>query len=90
MSSLSYVEFLARQEQYKDLLFQAQQERMVKLLKPRPGHYRQVARWSGAQVTKWSSTLKGYVSASSSRVAWTGTGDTQARLSPNRMVNRNH
>jgi hypothetical protein len=90
MSSPNYVDYLVRQEQYKDLLREANRQRMVKVLGPRPRGYRQVARWSGTQVTKWSSTLKGYVSASSSRVAWTGTDDTQARLSPNRMANRNH
>ena len=90
MSSPNYVDYLVRQEQYKDLLRDANRQRMVKVSGSRPGGYRQVAGWSGAQVTRWSSTLKGYVSASSARVAWTGTGDTQARLSANRMANRNH
>jgi hypothetical protein len=58
MSYLSYVELMVRQEHHKDLLYQAQQERMVKLLKPRPGRYRAIARWIGAQVMNWSSTLQ--------------------------------
>jgi uncharacterized protein (UPF0261 family) len=58
MSSLSYVEFLVRQEQYKDLLYQAQQERMVKLFKPRPGRYRAVGKWVGGKVQRTSKQVR--------------------------------
>jgi hypothetical protein len=90
MSIPNYVDHLVRQEQYKDLLREASQQRMIRVLEPHAGHDQVVAGWSGALVTKWSSTLKDFVSASSPRVAWTETSDTQARLSPNRMANRNH
>jgi hypothetical protein len=57
MSSPNYADYLVRQEQYKELLREAKQERMVKVFGPRPGWYRVVARWSGAQVMKYRSTL---------------------------------
>ncbi len=69
MSSPNYVDYLVSQEQYKDLLREAKQERMVRAFGPRPRRFQAVARWSGAQVMKWSSTLKRHVSASSPRVA---------------------
>ncbi len=62
MSSPNYVDYMVRQEQYKDLLREAKQERMVKNLEPRPGRYRVVAPWSGAQLMKWSSTLQSHIS----------------------------
>jgi hypothetical protein len=90
MSVPNYVDHLVRQEQYKDLLREAQQQRIVRVLAPRSGHHYAVAGWRGALMTTWSSTLKDFVSASSPRGAWRETGDIQARLSPDRMANRHH
>jgi len=69
MSSPNYVDYLVRQEQYKDLLREATQQRMVKVFGHPPGRYQAVVTWSGAQATKWSSTLKSDVLAASARVA---------------------
>jgi hypothetical protein len=66
MSSPNYVDYLVRQEQYKDLLREATQQRMVKIF----GHPRgRFVTWSGARATKWSSTLKSDVLAASARIA---------------------
>lgn len=69
MSSPNYVEYLVRQEQYKDLLREATRQRTIKVSGRSPGHYRPVITWSAAQATKRSLTLKGNVSAPSARVA---------------------
>jgi len=66
MSHPNYVDYLVRQEQYQDLLREATQQRMVKIF----GHPRgRFVTWSGARATKWSSTLKSDVLASSARIA---------------------
>jgi len=80
MSSPNYRDFLVRQEQYQDLLREAKQQRMIKVAGSRPGRYRGVARWIGAQVIKCSSTLRGYAAAVSPRFAWTGITDPEVRL----------
>ncbi len=80
MSSPNYVEYLVRQEQYKDLLREATRQRTIKVSGRSPDHYRSVITGSEAQATKRSLTLKGNVSAPSARVAWTPTTDTQASL----------
>jgi hypothetical protein len=69
MSYPNYVDYLVRQEHYKDLLREATQQRMVKVFGHSPGRYQAVITWSGAQATKWNSTLKSDVSASSARAA---------------------
>ena len=69
MSSPSYVDYLVRQEQYKDLLREARQQRMAKVFGRQPGRFWAVASLGGAQATKESSTLKNDGSASSARVA---------------------
>ena len=66
MSSPNYLDYLVRQEQYKHLLREATQQRMVKIF----GHPRgRFVTWSGARATKWSSTLKSDVLAASARIA---------------------
>jgi hypothetical protein len=69
MSSPNYADYLVRQEQYQDLLREAEQHRMVKVLGHRRLWYQVVARRIGAQATKWSSTLKSDVLASSARIS---------------------
>jgi hypothetical protein len=69
MSSPNYLDYLVRQEQYKHLLREATQQRMVKVFGQPPERYQAVVSWSGAQATKWNSTLKSYVLASSARAA---------------------
>ena len=69
MSSPNYVDYLVRQEQYKDLLREATQQRMVKVFGRPPVRYRAAVRRSGARATKWSSTLEIGGSVSSARVA---------------------
>jgi hypothetical protein len=90
MSVPNYVDHLVRQEQYKDLLREANRQRMVRVLEPRSGGFQVAPGPREALVTTWSSTLKDFVSASSPRGAWRETGDIQARLSPDRMANRHH
>lgn len=53
------LDFLARQEQYKDLLREAERERLIRATAPQsPGLWglsQQVANWLGAQMVKWGS-----------------------------------
>lgn len=72
MSSLNYVDYMVRQEQYKDLLREAKQERMAKVFGPRPLRYQVIARWGKAQVVKWGSILQSYISGIEARtwVTW--------------------
>ena len=69
MSYPNYVDYLVRQEQYKDLLREATQQRMVKVFGRPPGRYQAFVTRGRAQATKWSSKLKSHASASSARVA---------------------
>ena len=69
MSPPNYVDYLVRQEQYKDLLREARQQRIAKVFGRPTGRNWAVVTWSGAQSTKWSSTLKSAVLASSARIS---------------------
>jgi len=69
MSSPNYVDYLVRQEQYKDLLREARQQRMAKVFGRPTGRNWAVVTWSGAQATRWNSTLKSDVLAAPARIA---------------------
>jgi hypothetical protein len=61
---LSYMDFLVRQEQYKDLLWEAEQERLIRAAGLRPSVnwrlHRKVAEWIGAQMVRWGCKLQRY------------------------------
>lgn len=67
---LRYLDFLVRRERYKELLQEAEQERLIRaagLL--RPGNWRlrrKVANWVGAQMVSWGCKLQRYGIASPS------------------------
>jgi len=64
----SEVDFLVRQEQYKDLLREAAHERLIRAAKPRPSGdrrlRRQLAGWLGAKMVDWGCALLSSNSAS--------------------------
>jgi hypothetical protein len=57
----SEVDFLVRQERYKDLLREAAHERLIRAAKPRPsgnrGPRRELAGWLGARMVGWGCAL---------------------------------
>lgn len=57
----SEVHFVVRYEQYQDLLWEAQQERLIEAVKLSQGHegglLRQTANWLGSYVVKWGLKL---------------------------------
>ena len=59
---VSYSDPLVRQEQYKDLLREAERERLIRTDGLRqPGHWkmqRKVARWIAAQMVRWDCRLQ--------------------------------
>jgi hypothetical protein len=61
---LSYIDFLVRQEQYKDLLQEAERERLIRVAGFRQlgnqGLHRKVATWIGAQMVSWGYKLQSY------------------------------
>ena len=61
---LSYRDLLFRQEQYKDLLREAEQERLIRAAGLRsPVNWRlhrKVAEWIGAQMVRWGCKLQRY------------------------------
>ena len=69
---LSYLDhlFLIRQEQYKDLLREAERERLIRAAGLRqPGNWRlrrKVAGWIGAQMVRWGWKLQRHSTASPS------------------------
>jgi hypothetical protein len=66
---LSYTDFLARQEHDKELLREAERERLIRSAGLRqPGNWRphrKVAGWIGAQMASWGYKLRSYGTASS-------------------------
>jgi len=61
---LSYQDFLTRQEHYKDLLQEAEHERLIQAAGLRqPGNWklhRKVAGWIGTQMVRWGWKLQSY------------------------------
>ena len=61
---LSYVDVLACQERYKDLLQEAERERLIQVAGPwQPGNLRlprKVANWVGARMVSWGWKLQHY------------------------------
>ena len=61
---LSYIDLLVRQEQYKDLLREAEQERLIRDAGLRHSDnwrlHRKVAEWIGAQMVRWGCKLQRY------------------------------
>ena len=61
---LNYLDFLVRQEHYKDLLREAEHERLIRATRLRqPGNWRlprKVADWIGAQMVRWGWKLQRY------------------------------
>jgi hypothetical protein len=61
---LNYVDFLARQERYKDLLQEAEREWLIQAAGLRqPGNWRlrrKTAGWIGAQMVSWGWKLQRY------------------------------
>lgn len=68
---LSYTDFLVRQEQYKDLLWEAEHERLIQAAKHRqPGNqrlHRKVVGWIGIQMVRWGWKLQHYSTTPSIR-----------------------
>ena len=66
---LSYTDFLAYQEHYKDLLRELEHERLIRAAGRRqPGNWklrRKVAGWIGAQMVRWGCKLQSYGTAPS-------------------------
>jgi hypothetical protein len=66
---LSYIDLLFRQEQYKDLLREAEQERLIRVAGLRHSGnwklHRKVADWVGAQMVSWGYRLRSYGTAPS-------------------------
>jgi hypothetical protein len=69
MSSPNYLVYMVRQEQNKDMLRAARQQRLIRSAGPRPsidrGWHRRVTSWTGHQMNKLGSKLRSYVAASS-------------------------
>ncbi len=65
----SYIDLLFRQEQYKDLLREAEQERLLRTARLRHSGnwkpHRKVAHWVGAQMVSWGYKLRSYGTAPS-------------------------
>ncbi|MFB0535404.1 MAG: hypothetical protein ACETWR_10515, partial [Anaerolineae bacterium] len=61
---LSYTDFLVRQEQYKDLLREAERERLIRAAGlRRPGNWslhQKIAGWLGTQMAGWGCKLQRY------------------------------
>jgi hypothetical protein len=61
---LSYKDFLIRQEQYKDLLREAERERLIRAAGFRQlgnrSLHRKIAGWLGTQMAKWGCKLQSY------------------------------
>ena len=61
---LNYIHFLARQEQYKDLLREAEHERLIRSAGLRHSGnwrlHRKLADWIGAQMVRWGCKLQRY------------------------------
>ena len=61
---LSHIDFLVRQEYYKELLQEAEQERLIRAAGLRsPVNWRlhrKVAEWIGAQMVRWGCKLQRY------------------------------
>ena len=66
---LSYTDFLAGQEHHKDLLQEAERERLIRAAGLRQSGNRRlhwkVANWIGAQLVEWGWKLQRYGTASS-------------------------
>jgi hypothetical protein len=66
---LSYRDLLFRQEQYKDLLREAERERLIRAAGlRRTGNWklhRKVSDWVGAQMVRWGYKLRSYGTAPS-------------------------
>ena len=66
---LRYLDFLVRQEHYKELLQEAEQERLIRSVGLRqPGNwrpYRKAAGWVGVQMVSWGYKLRSYGTAPS-------------------------
>ena len=65
------INHLVRQEQYKDILRDIEQQRLLQIagLQPRArlSPYRKVVSWLGGQMVKWGSKLQSYEAASSAQ-----------------------
>jgi hypothetical protein len=61
---LSYIDFLVTQEQYKDLLREAEHERLIQAAGLRQSGswrlHRKVAGWIGARMVRWGRKLQSY------------------------------
>jgi len=66
---LSYIDLLVRQEQYKDLLREAEQERLIRDAglwhSDNWRLHRKVADWIGDQMVRWGCKLQSYDTAPS-------------------------